>query len=410
MTTLVLLEGTGKLPSFRKYLGDAFQIEATGGHIIDLDERKMSINFENNFEPVYCIKPGKEGTVKGLKKAYANCTRLLIASDKDREGEFIAYSIAKELGIKKPERITFGDTTKKSILEAIKNPTGIDYNVVNSQKCRRLLDRIIGYQVSPILCRSLGIGNLAAGRVMSVVVKLIVNQDKKIDEFFEGESECYFCTVGDFLDGKKQIHATLYTTDLKLQATEDDGDENADKEGKKPTKKVTKTSKSKTKPKTEEENDDQNGDLETDGKKGVQSKIKSSTNAKNIMKHIVKSSFKVGHVIEKDSLRYPSAPFTTATMLQEASRKLGMSADRTTHAAQHLYEGEYVTYIRTDSTHMADDAIKSIGEFVVKKYGKDYHRSINFEVKAKNAQEAHEAIRPTDPTVMTISANDTKRV
>jgi DNA topoisomerase-1 len=411
MTTLVLLEGTGKLPSFRKYLGEGFQIEATGGHIIDLDERKMSINFENNFEPIYCIKPGKEGTVKGLKKAYANCDRLLIASDKDREGEFIAYSIAKELGIKNPERITFGDTTKKSILEAIKNPTGIDYNVVDSQKLRRLLDRIIGYEVSPILCRSLGIGNLAAGRVMSVVVKLIVNQDKKIDEFFDGESECYFCTVGNFLDGKKQIHSSLYTTDLKLQATDEDGDGNAGEE-KKPTKKVTKSSKTKTSKvsKTDEENDDVNEDMETDGKKGVQSKIKSSTNAKNIMKQIVKSTFKIGHVVEKDSIRYPSSPFTTATMLQEASRKLGMSADRTTRAAQHLYEGEYVTYIRTDSTHMADDAIKSIGEFVVKTYGKDYHRSINYEVKSKNAQEAHEAIRPTDPKVMTIVANDAKRV
>lgn len=400
MTTLVIIEGPGKLTSFRKYLDDDdYRVEATAGHIIDLDEKKMSINFENNFEPTYCIKPGKEKVVSDLKKAYSKCDNLLIASDADREGEFIAYSIAKQLGVKNPKRIRYHDTTKESIHKALDDIGTIDYNLVNAQKLRRLLDRIIGYQVSPILCRSLGIGNLAAGRVMSVVVKLIVEQEKKIDAFFEGESECYFCTTGDFLDGKQLIHATLYTTDLSKQVQDDEMEADVEK---KPTKKCKKVQKTQTNEDTVVE--------EMDTTKGVQSKIKSVVNAKNLMKNIMKSTFKVGSVNTKESTRYPSAPFTTATMLQEASRKLGMSTERTTRAAQKLYEGEYITYIRTDSTNMAETAIKSIGDFVKKEYGKPYHRPINYEVKSKNAQEAHEAIRPTDPTAQKIGTNAEKKI
>lgn len=397
MTTLIIIEGPGKLASFRKYLDDDFRVEATAGHIIDLDEKKMSINFENNFEPIYCIKPGKEKIVSDLKKAYSKCDNLLIASDADREGEFIAYSIAKQLGVKNPKRIRYHDTTKESINKAIGEIGTIDYNLVNAQKLRRLLDRIIGYQVSPILCRSLGIGNLAAGRVMSVVVKLIVEQEKKIDDFFEGDSECYFCTTGDFLDGNQLLHATLYTTDLSNQAVDDNDEPQIEK---KPTKKGKNTKK-------------QNEIIEDesiDSTKGTQSKIKSIASARTLMKNIMKSTFKVGSITTKESTRYPSAPFTTATMLQEASRKLGMSTERTTRAAQKLYENAYITYIRTDSTNMAETAIKAIGEFVKKEYGKSFHRPINYEVKSKNAQEAHEAIRPTDPIVQYITTNSEKKI
>lgn len=403
MTTLVIIEGPGKLASFRKYLDDDYRVEATAGHIIDLDEKKMSINFENNFEPTYCIKPGKEKIVSDLKKAYSKCDNLLIASDADREGEFIAYSIAKQLGVKNPKRIRYHDTTKESIHKAIDDIGTIDYNLVDAQKLRRLLDRIIGYQVSPILCRSLGIGNLAAGRVMSVVVKLIVEQEKKIDTFFEGESECYFCTTGDFLDGKQLIRATLYTTDLSKQVQDDEIEAEAEK---KPAKKGKKVSK-----KQNDEADIVEEQVACEvGTKGIQSKIKSVTNAKNLMKNIMKSTFKVGSVNTKESTRYPSAPFTTATMLQEASRKLGMSTERTTRAAQKLYEGSYITYIRTDSTHMPEPVINAIGNFVKKEYGKTYHRPINYEVKAKNAQEGHPAITPTDPTVQHISTNAEKKI
>lgn len=399
MTTLVVVEGYGKLPSFRRYLTEGYRIEATGGHIIDLDEHKMSVDFENNFEPSYCIKPKKHEVVADLKKAFKKCKDVLIASDPDREGEFIAFSIAKELGIKNPKRIRFGDTTKESIKKAVKNVGTIDYDLVNAQKLRRVLDRIIGYQVSPVLCRSLGIGKLSAGRVMSVVVKLIVEQENKINEFFEGESECYFCTTGDFIDGKNSIHAILYTTDIANQATDDDDQD--DKPEKKPSKK------GKSKKATDETVNDNN---EQDNSKGTQSKIKSITNAKNLMKNIMKSTFKVGSVTTKESVRSPSAPFTTATMLQEASRKLGMSADCTTRAAQKLYEGEYVTYIRTDSTSMAETAIASIGQFICEEYGKEYHRPLNYEVKSKNAQEAHEAIRPTKPEIAYISSNAEKKI
>ena len=392
---LIIVEAPGKLPTLRKYLpDDEYRVEATSGHIIDLDKHKMSINFENDFQPIYTPMEGKIGVINKLIDAYNECDDILIAADKDREGEMIAWSVAKELGLKNPKRITFGDTTKQSILNAIKTPGKINNHVVDAQKLRRLLDRIIGYFISPILCKSLGVGNLGAGRVQSVVVKLIIEREKSIQEFFEGESECYFCTNGDFINNKKKIHANLYTTDTSDQSNNDTEDEDV-----KPTKKNKKNKK------TENSEED-----EVNVTKGFQSKIKSSSLAKSNVKKIIKSTFKISDVSSRDSTRQPSPPFTTATMLQEASRKIGMSTERTTKAAQHLYEAAYITYIRTDSTNMAEEAIKSIGKFVANTYGKNMHRPINYSVKSKNAQEAHEAIRPTDPKHIELLENHGKKI
>lgn len=394
---LVIVESPGKIEKIQHILGDDYIVMASVGHIIDLEKGKMSIDFENNFKPIYKVIDGKQSVVDKIKKAFYNSGDLLIATDEDREGEMIAWSIANQLGLKTPKRIMFNSITKKELLEAVKKPGKINDNLVDAQKLRRILDRIIGYKLSPLLWKSMGGGKLSAGRVQSVVVKLIIEKENDIKNFFSAGTSSFFKTNGDFLINKKSVmKANLFTTkkqekieDVNEVKNDDQEDEDSDSDDES-------NKKTKSKPKAVI--------------KGEISRIPKEKIAKEVMKSIMDSEFKVSSVTERESIRQPSAPFTTSTLQQEASRKFGFGSKRTMAAAQHLYEGGHITYMRTDSINLSDEALKIIGEYVIKKYGKYYHRQLNYKSKAKNTQEAHEAIRPTDPKVLGVSADSTHKI
>jgi DNA topoisomerase-1 len=384
--TLVIVESSGKVDKIQHILGKDYTIMACWGHIIDLDKHNISINFDDNFEPKYSVIEGKEDVIRKLKKTYDKLDDILLATDMDREGEMIAWSLARELGLKNPKRIVFTEITKKGLTDAVKSPSKINNNIVDAQKLRRLLDRIIGYRISPLLWKSIGGGGLSAGRVQSVVVKLIIEKENEITKFFDEDSDTFFKTTGEFIDKNKRVFKShLYTTNTKYQ---DDDDE----------KSIKSDSSSDS---SEEDSEMRNGKL---------AKIKKADDARNVMKYIMKSSFKISAIGEKESIRKPSAPFTTSTLQQEASRKYGFTSKRTMLAAQHLYEAGHITYMRTDSVNLSDEALKTIGDFIVNKYGKEYHKKMNYSSKAKNTQEAHEAIRPTEPATIGISANSKSKI
>ena len=417
---LVIVESPNKITKIEHILGDGYKVMASVGHIIDLDKSKMSIDFENNFKPTYTVMEGKYDVIQKLKKAYYDCSDLLIATDEDREGEMIAWSVAKELGIKgEPKRIVFNEITKKGLTDAVKKPGNINYHMVDAQKLRRILDRIIGYKLSPLLWKSMGGGKLSAGRVQSVVVKLIIEKENDIKNFFSEGSASFFKTSGEFTDKNKNVlKSQLYTT-KKQEKLEDDPDKkNADKED---------NSDNESDDESKGESSDDSSDEEDKKKvtkkvatkvvkqtltkaKGEVARIPKEKDAKEVMKLIMKSKFEVNDVAERESIRQPPAPFTTSTLQQEASRKFGFGSKRTMMAAQHLYEGGHITYMRTDSVNLSEEALKLIGDFVLTKYGKDYHRKMNYTSKAKNTQEAHEAVRPTDPKVMGVSADPTHKI
>ena len=361
---LVICESGGKIEKIQHILGDNYIVIASYGHIIDLDKHDISINFSDNFQPIYKVLDGKEIVISKLQKAFSKCDDVLLATDKDREGEMIAWSLARELKIDNPKRIAFTSITKKDLLDAVKHPCKINNDLVDAQKLRRLLDRIIGYRISPLLWKSIGSGQLSAGRVQSVVVKLIIEKENEIKDFFKCDSVSFFKTYGEFMDKNKKIFKSyLYIKD-------------------------------------------QDGDI----KKGKISQIIKLEEAKIVMKQIMKSSFKISDFNERESLRYPSPPFTTSTLQQEASRKYGFSAKRTMTTAQHLYEAGFITYMRTDSMNLSDEALKSIGDFVISKYNNEYYKKTNYTSKVKNTQEAHEAVRPTDVKVLGISDNSKSKI
>lgn len=384
---LVIVESPGKISKIQHILGDKYIVMACVGHIMDLDKKKMSINFEGgSFQPIYSIIDGKENIVKKLKNAHKQSSDVLIATDEDREGEMIAWCLAEQLQLKNPKRIVFNSITKKELLDAVKNPKQIDSNLVDAQKMRRMLDRIIGYKLTPLLWKSMGSHQQSTGRVQGVVVRRIVEQENKIKEFFSQESVSYFKTSGEFTNDKTSLIAHLYTS--KEQECDElyDGDENenCDDVGDKPKKKQK--------------------------QKNIISKISDEKDTKKVMEKITKSEFKVSDIIEKESIRQPSPPFTTSTLQQEASRKFGFTTKRTMMSAQRLYEAGYITYMRTDSVNLSDEALKKIGDFVIDKYGEEYHRKMNYKSKIKNSQEAHEAIRPTDPKTLGVNENINSKI
>ena len=342
-TILVIVESPGKIKKIEEYLnllGDyKYIVKASFGHCRDLDSKSMSIDIENNFNPNYRIIPGKEKVVKELKALKKDCEKVILASDEDREGEMIAESIKELLGLKNPDRIVFHEITKKAIHDAVKNPTTINYDMVYAQQARRLFDRLVGYKISPILWKKLKGDLLSAGRVQSVVVKIIVNKEKEI---LDSISNPYFKTTAKFDYKKNKFGGTLYK-----------------------------------------------------GKDFY--KFESSDLAENFIKTIkVDDKFKVINSNIKDTKRKAPAPFITSTLQQEASTKLGYNVKRTMDAAQKLYESGYITYMRTDSTNLSEDAIKDCKDFITEKYGKEYSNPKNFSKNSKGAQEAHEAIRPTN--------------
>lgn len=365
---LVIVESPGKIKKLQAILGDDYIVMASVGHILDLDPKKMSVDIENDFEPIYKIithgKMSKEEVVKDLKKAAKKAKDILLAADEDREGEMIAWSVANvlDLDIRKAKRITFNSITKTELEKAIKSPRVIDLNLVDAQKSRRILDRIIGFEISPILWKSIG-ASLSAGRVQSVVTKILIDKENEIKEFLQKGESNYFKFTGKFeISKNKCLEANLFEKIVK-----------------------------KNKKENKKENEKEESKI-----KYERAKIENESGARNLMKLFMKSEYSISEINDKDTLRYPSAPFTTSTLVQEASRKLGFTVKRTNSAAQKLYEAGYITYMRTDSVNLSSEALENIKKFVNQKYGKEYHRIINYEGKSKNTQEAHEACRPTD--------------
>lgn len=344
---LVIVESPGKIEKIQQILGNNYVVMASVGHIIDLDKRSMSVDIDNNFEPQYKIIEGKEGIIEKLRVAHNKAQYTLLASDEDREGEMIAWSLAYVLEIDRPKRIVFNSITHNAIIEAVNNPTSINQNLVNAQKLRRILDRIIGYKLSPLLWRTLG-SKLSAGRVQSVVVRLIVEREEEIKQFFELDTPYHYKVVGEF--SVKDI--VLSKTQLY-----------------------------------------HNGEI---------AKIEKHNGAKSVMSKMTKSIFTVASTTTKNGTRKPSAPFTTSTLQQEAFNKMGFNPKRTMRAAQNLYEAGFITYMRTDSVSLSPEAMNKIEDYILNTYGEEYYNPVTYKSKSKNTQEAHEAIRPSDPKMKNI--------
>lgn len=340
--SLIIVESAGKIKKIQKFLGSGYIVKACFGHFRDLPSKDISVDIDNKFKPTYKIT--KQKIVNELKTALKKCSTVYLACDKDREGEAIAYHLVHVLKLKEYKRIVFTEITKSALLAAIKNATdSIDKNMFYAQQARRVGDRVIGYKISPILWKCL-LPNLSGGRVQSVVEKIIVDREREIEEFFKSGTSSFFKTKGQF---KSPI--------------------------------------------------DENSVLESILYKGkVVSKVMDKDEIVIILGKIKDSIFKIKDIEEKESKRSPSAPFTTSTMQQEASSKCGMSPKITMSVAQKLYENGYITYMRTDSTSIAAEAMDEIKKYIIKTYSKKYYKKKIYKTKSKNAQEAHECIRPTD--------------
>ncbi|MBX3042426.1 MAG: type I DNA topoisomerase [Candidatus Kapabacteria bacterium] len=340
--SLVIVESPAKAKTIEKLLGKDFYVTSSVGHIRDLPKKEMSIDIKKGFIPNYEISPEKKKTVSELKKLVKESETVWLATDEDREGEAIAWHLCEALGLdyKKTKRIVFHEITKTAISKAIQNPRIIDKNLVDAQQARRVLDRLVGYELSPVLWKKVKKG-LSAGRVQSVAVRLIVEREREIEDF---KSEASFRIIGEFLT---------------------------------------------------EENKKFNAELKK--------RFKSLEEAEKFLNHIKNSTFTVSDLIVKPSKKSPSPPFTTSTLQQEASRKLGFSVKQTMIVAQKLYESGKITYMRTDSLNLSDDALNNAKDFISSEFGKNYSNLRKFKTKNESAQEAHEAIRPTD-----ISASEIK--
>lgn len=351
---LVIVESPAKCKTISKYLGKDFAIRATMGHIIDLPEKELGVDIENDFKPKYTISKGKKKVLTTLKDEAAQVEDIYLAPDPDREGEAIAWHVAESIKSDNIpiKRVLFNEITKRAVLAAIENPREIDMNKVNAQQARRILDRIVGYQVSPILWRTIFRG-LSAGRVQSVALRLICEREDAIQAFKTTE---YWTIEGLFESNKTQFTAKL---------------------------------------------------LSVDGHKGEteQPLIPNETAAKAILKRLAGKTFTVSDVVKNEKIRKPYPPFITSTLQQEASRKLGFSAAKTMMVAQQLYEGlelgahgslGLITYMRTDSTRIAQEALTEAAN-VIKVMFSEKHvpKSPRIYSRSKNAQDAHEAIRPS---------------
>ena len=332
---LVIVESPAKAKTIEKYLGADFKVSSSYGHISDLPSKEIGIDVDNDFKPKYIISSDKKDVVKQLKKQASSADTVWLASDEDREGEAIAWHLFESLKLDKAKtkRIVFREITKKAILNAIENPREINYDLVNAQQARRIIDRLVGFEISPILWRKVK-GGLSAGRVQSVAVRLLVDRENEINDFVPVSS---FKISGKFSDPSNNI------LDAQLSGVFD----------------------------SEEE-------------------------AKSILDKSLNSNFLISSVEKKPFKKSSSAPFTTSTLQQEASRKLGFSVSRTMSAAQRLYESGNITYMRTDSVNLSDDALNAAGKVISKTYGENYHKRKKFSNKNKGAQEAHEAVRPTN--------------
>ncbi|MBT8271212.1 MAG: type I DNA topoisomerase, partial [Bacteroidia bacterium] len=341
---LVIVESPAKARTIEKFLGKDFKVESSFGHIADLPSKELGVNVDSDFKPKYKVSSDKKAVVKKLKELAKKAEMVWLASDEDREGEAIAWHLAETLKLDKNKikRIVFHEITKSAIKKAIENPRGIDYNLVDAQQARRVLDRIVGYELSPVLWRKIKSG-LSAGRVQSVSVRLIVEREREIEQF---KPEASFRIDAEFkTQGGQAFKARL--------------------------------------PKN----------------------FKSREEAETFLKKNINAEYSVSGLDKIPAKKSPAAPFTTSTLQQEASRKLYFSVAKTMTMAQRLYEAGLITYMRTDSTNLSAEARKAAEAQVKSVYGDAYSTPRNYTSKSKGAQEAHEAIRPTDFSRQQISAD-----
>ncbi|NQV54051.1 MAG: type I DNA topoisomerase [Flavobacteriales bacterium] len=330
---LVIVESPAKAKTIEGYLGKDFVVRSSYGHVRDLPTKGLSVDLENDFKPDYVVMPDKKKVITELKKLSKDAEMVWLATDEDREGEAISWHLFEALGLKedKTKRIVFHEITKPAIMSAIDNPRQIDKNLVDAQQARRVLDRIVGFELSPVLWKKVK-PSLSAGRVQSVTVRLIVQREKEVDAF---TSKPYFKVRAVFSsDGK------IFSADLSKR-------------------------------------------------------LESEAEVKDFLKRCEKASFVVNSVDKKPGKKSPAAPFTTSTLQQEAARKLGNSVAQTMRLAQSLYEAGKITYMRTDSVNLSTTAIEAAKAEIMSQYGDDYTNPRKYSTKTANAQEAHEAIRPT---------------
>jgi DNA topoisomerase-1 len=339
---LVIVESPAKAKTIEGYLGKDFVVKSSFGHVRDLPKKGLSIDLENNFHPNYEVSSDKKQLVSELKKLAAKAETVWLATDEDREGEAISWHLFEALDLEKKDtkRITFNEITKTAILKAIENPRKINKELVDAQQARRVLDRIVGFELSPVLWKKVR-PSLSAGRVQSVAVRLIVEREKEIDQH---NSKNFFKVVGNFKVKNGTIKAEL---------------------------------------------DEQ---------------LKAQTEAQSLLEKLISAKFAISDIQQKPATKTPSAPFTTSTLQQEASLKLGFSVSRTMSVAQRLYESGKITYMRTDSVNLSNTAVEGAKNAILSMFGENYSKPTKYKNKNANAQEAHEAIRPTDFTVSTIEA------
>jgi DNA topoisomerase-1 len=339
---LVIVESPAKAKTIEKFLGSDFQVEASYGHIADLPSKEIGVDVENKFKPKYEVSPDKKALVAKLKGLAKKADMVWLASDEDREGEAISWHLAEELNLdkSKTKRIVFHEITKTAILKAIENPREIDYNLVNAQQARRVLDRLVGYELSPVLWRKIK-GGLSAGRVQSVSVRLIVEREREIQHFAAVAS---YSIVAEFAnESGKTFRAKLPKNFSTKKEAEDFLNKNSN------------------------------------------------------------SSYNVADLETKPTKKSPTSPFTTSTLQQEAARKLYLPVGITMQLAQRLYEAGLITYMRTDSVNLSKDAMDAAQAEIITSYGKEFSHPRTFANKSKGAQEAHEAIRPTDMSRHTVN-------
>ena len=339
---LVIVESPAKAKTIEKFLGKDFQVESSYGHIADLPSKEIGVDVENGFKPKYEVSSDKKALVSKLKTLAKNADMVWLASDEDREGEAISWHLSEELKLdkSKTKRIVFHEITKTAILKAIENPRDINYDLVNAQQARRVLDRLVGYELSPVLWKKVK-GGLSAGRVQSVSVRLIVEREREIQEF--NSVGTYSITAEFNTEAGKSFKAKLPKNFNTKQEAED------------------------------------------------------------FLKKNIGTNFKVADLETKPTKKTPAAPFTTSTLQQEAARKLYLPVGITMQIAQRLYEAGLITYMRTDSVNLSQDAMKAAEEEITRSYGKEFSKPRSFNTKSKGAQEAHEAIRPTDMSQHTVN-------
>jgi len=335
---LVIVESPAKAKTIEKFLGKTFVVKSSFGHIRDLEKKNFGIDIKNNFTPNYIVSTDKKKVVAELKKLAKEASTVWIASDEDREGEAIAWHLYEVLKLKKEntKRIVFHEITKDAILNAIENPRDIDVNLVNAQQARRILDRLVGFEVSPVLWKKVK-PQLSAGRVQSVAVRLIVEREREIIDF---KSESYFKVIAHFtVTDNKGVEKALKAELPKRFSTREE--------------------------------------------------------TLDFLNSCKNAEYQVSNIEKKPSTRRPAAPFTTSTLQQEASRKLGFSVAQTMTVAQRLYEAGNITYMRTDSVNLSETALTAAEEEITRRHGSEYVQIRRYKTKNKGAQEAHEAIRPT---------------